>query len=404
VNHYFLLQLAEAADGKIQVPERLRVLRAGRNESKKGAVFFTSRSASAVMEAYGRRGGVECRVDYEHASHLPLEDQTNPAEQSAAAGFFQPEVDDSGNLWVVFTQWSAKGREKVEGGEFRYLSPTLRFVPLPEGEEAGLEVVEILSVALTNHPALEGAPALFSTAKEKPVKRMFQEYLSKCKMGRETLCEKMGLEADCSDDDLECAFQAKLLSSADPFAPPQTAPAPTPPPVVGMSADEFLVKVTGAKDPEAAKGQFAALFSSVGEIPKLRDENAHLRTEMQNMAAEARRAKRAAELDALAAAGRVTPAQRELAIALSDAEFKGFLAALPERSIVTPPAAPQPRERPAAGDEVALNADEEHAFRLLGHFGHPNFEATGVADPAVWAQHKKTFLAAGGWRATPISQ
>ncbi len=98
-------------------------------------------------------------IDYEHQS-LFCRDNGKPAP---AAGWFksvewrEAPADDGGGLWATDVSWTANARAALEAGEYRYLSPV--FSHDPQGR-----VQSLVSVALTNKPALDTLDPLVSRA------------------------------------------------------------------------------------------------------------------------------------------------------------------------------------------------------------------------------------------------
>lgn len=88
--------------------------------------------------------------DYEHQV-LRAQDNGKPAP---AAGWFQTlEVRDDG-IWATDIEWTPAARQMIEAGEYRYTSPLFAY-----STKTG-EVSNIVNVALTNTPALDGMAAL----------------------------------------------------------------------------------------------------------------------------------------------------------------------------------------------------------------------------------------------------
>lgn len=86
-------------------------------------------------------------IDYEHQS-LNADFNGQPAP---AAGWFRTmEYRPGSGLWATNIQWTDRAKTMIAAGEYRYISPVFRYLP-----NTG-EVLEILSVALTNNPALDG--------------------------------------------------------------------------------------------------------------------------------------------------------------------------------------------------------------------------------------------------------
>lgn len=85
-------------------------------------------------------------VDYEHQT-LYAETSGNPAP--AAAWFERLEWREGDGLYAVDVEWTARAAALIKGDEYRFLSPVFKF------DKTGV-VTELLMVAVTNNPAIDG--------------------------------------------------------------------------------------------------------------------------------------------------------------------------------------------------------------------------------------------------------
>jgi len=97
-------------------------------------------------------------IDYEHQS---LHAESNGQPTPAAAWFRALDWRDSG-LYATGIRWTHRARQMVAAREYRYISAVFHYLP-----DTG-EVLEIVSVALTNAPALDGLQALVAARKLTP--------------------------------------------------------------------------------------------------------------------------------------------------------------------------------------------------------------------------------------------
>lgn len=89
----------------------------------------------------------EMVIDYEHQT-INSEKNGQPAP---AAGWFSRMVWREGaGLFAVGVQWTAKAKAMIAAGEYRHISPVF-----PYSAVTG-EVLKIISLGLTNNPALPG--------------------------------------------------------------------------------------------------------------------------------------------------------------------------------------------------------------------------------------------------------
>lgn len=134
------------SDGAASPPAEFLLVRYGDNAFTKGdesgRFAFGEADADEVVADFAKRGkdGV---IDYEH--------QTLSGGEAPAAGWIKALVKTAEGL-VAKVDWTARAAERLKGREYRYHSPVLH---IRDGRPYRLH-----SVALTNHPALHGYPAL----------------------------------------------------------------------------------------------------------------------------------------------------------------------------------------------------------------------------------------------------
>jgi phage I-like protein len=93
-------------------------------------------------------------IDYEHQS---LRSAANGQPVPAAGWFKTFEWRESG-LWATGIDWTAEGKERIAEKEYRYISAVFTYYA-----DTG-EVLEIVSVALTNTPGIDGLDPLTQRA------------------------------------------------------------------------------------------------------------------------------------------------------------------------------------------------------------------------------------------------
>jgi len=97
-------------------------------------------------------------IDYEHQS---LRSEWNGQPVIAAGWFRNMEWRDGKGLYAVGVDWTDKAKGHIQTKEYRYISTVFFYY-----ERTG-EVIEVVSVALTNTPALDGLDALDMAALSK---------------------------------------------------------------------------------------------------------------------------------------------------------------------------------------------------------------------------------------------
>ncbi len=130
----------------IPVPEWIRLLPLGRVElSDDREGFETDAAALAGLVADFEARGVDLVVDYEH--------QSMTGDRAPAAGWIKELRAMTDGLWAR-VEWTDQAQTYLRSREYRYFSPVLRLEP------ATRRPVALLSVALTNTPAMRQVPPL----------------------------------------------------------------------------------------------------------------------------------------------------------------------------------------------------------------------------------------------------
>ena len=116
-----------------------------------------SEALKAITDDFKAKAGTEnfpgLLVDFDHFSM----DTDKPSE---AAGWISALRADAEGLWAK-VRWTSKGRESVEGGEYRLVSPVFPKPSLCEDlGENRIRPRQLQSVALTNEPNIKGARPL----------------------------------------------------------------------------------------------------------------------------------------------------------------------------------------------------------------------------------------------------
>lgn len=112
---------------------------------EEGAFEFAESDADAVIAEFTARSK-DLVIDYEH--------QSLTGEKAPAAGWIDSLYKSAEGLRAHVKYWTDEAAVFLANGEYRYFSPTLYFT------DDGTRVAAVHSVALTNHPALHGVPAL----------------------------------------------------------------------------------------------------------------------------------------------------------------------------------------------------------------------------------------------------
>jgi len=147
------LSLALSSDGGA-----VQLLPAGTFDAPRGALAgqgpwtLTVAAAAKVIAKVGRRIN-DMLIDYEHQSLLSAQN----GKPVPAAGWIKPNslrYDENSGLFAASVKWVEAAAASIAADEYRYISPVFSYDP-----STG-EVLDIINVALTNSPAIDGMEAV----------------------------------------------------------------------------------------------------------------------------------------------------------------------------------------------------------------------------------------------------
>lgn len=200
----------QAIDSAIQLfPTGAFKARDGRPFDVLSGHWFIDAAVAARLIARATTRLTDFVVDYEHQT---LNSAVN-GKPAPAAGWFTGaalEWREGFGLYAVPVDWTEKAIAYRQAKEYRYLSPVFSYSTVTG------EVLDLLHVALTNFPALDGmdslpalAAARFSMAD--PAVPSKEEHP---RVNKEALIELLGLSSDASEDDIQSALTG-LKADAD---------------------------------------------------------------------------------------------------------------------------------------------------------------------------------------------
>lgn len=105
---------------------------------------LTTEDAQALVKRWGQRKTLVV-VDYEHQTHL-----SDKNGQPAPAAGWVTGLELGVDGLYAYVEWTDRARAAIRAKEYQYISPVFSY-----DKDTGA-VLEIVSVALTNHPALDG--------------------------------------------------------------------------------------------------------------------------------------------------------------------------------------------------------------------------------------------------------
>ncbi|GAB6124320.1 phage protease [Humidesulfovibrio idahonensis] len=291
-------------------------------------------------------------VDYEHQLILA---KTN-GKPAPASGWVEAVAYVPGRGLFAAVSWTARAREHISSDEYRYISPVFRF-----DKDTGA-VLEILSVALTNNPALDGMDAvalaaLFpSTTTATATEDHMDELL-------ERLRWMLNLPITAGPEEIKAELDKlkTMLTEGDAAAASVDLLA------LLKGKDENIASLTSqVATPDPAK------FAPVAALASLQQANTELKAQVAQLAVGAQESKVDALVQAALADGRLTASLEPWARSLGakdEAALTAFLeSAAPVAALTTMQTASLPGGQPPAGGSstAALSTEEAYAADMCG--------------------------------------
>lgn len=149
----------------LQPGAQVRILPAGRflpgdGRPLRAPGWYLDAAIAARLVAAGAPSGSDYLIDYEHQS---LNASKNGLPTPAAGWFSSLEWREGDGLYMAGIRWTDTARDMIEAAEYRHVSPVFTF-----DSDTGA-VTRVVSVALTNMPALKGLADLARLSMVPPV-------------------------------------------------------------------------------------------------------------------------------------------------------------------------------------------------------------------------------------------
>ena len=131
-----------------------------------GPFRFDPQTFAEIVRNFRSTQNQHVQVDFEHASELHPE---NVATEGVPALAWVVDLDDRGDagLWGLFEWVDPRAVEYVRANQYRYVSPAVQFGAIDRvtGKPIG---ARLTSVALTNHPFLDGMAPVTASERKTP--------------------------------------------------------------------------------------------------------------------------------------------------------------------------------------------------------------------------------------------
>lgn len=302
---------------------------------------YSLTNADAVIAA-SKRAHVDLVIDRDHVADAYSFGKCNPA-----AGWIKELINQDGSI-VARVEWTPAAQKQLADKEYRYISPTFSF------NTETREVTRILRATLTNTPNFDmKAVASALTADGDDIFNQNQQENFRMKQLIIALASTLGLAAETADVDVVKAATKKLTDLQTEMASIRSA----------LKLDEKAdsKQVLDVATSLTTKSQADPDPSKFVPITALTELSGQLKKVQDSLAAD----KASAEVDSAMKAGKITPAQKDWALAYASQnpeEFKKYVASAP---VITGAVLDAGKPVYKAG-EVSLSPDDIALCSMMG--------------------------------------
>ena len=289
------------------VPEVIRVLPKGHVSSTKGDFEVDDRDIAGIIRQFKARR-LDLVIDYEH--------QTLSDVQAPAAGWIK-DLYPGEDALMARVEWTKKGREYIANKEYRYLSPVVLV------KKADQHAAVFHSAALTNTPAITGMFAIINSD------ALSIEEEEEPRMELSALIELLGLEEGTAEEDVLKRIKELTQQAAEEGQGGQEGKEGPAKEGTQLVANKTVLDLLGLPENARTEDVTARIMAFKAGDSVLQQRVAELEKQAASQKAE--------ELVGLALKdGKLSPAQKEWAVAYALSDPKGFAAFVEKAPVVVP--------------------------------------------------------------------
>ena len=289
------------------VPEVIRVLPKGHVSSTKGDFEVDDRDIAGIIRQFKARR-LDLVIDYEH--------QTLSDVQAPAAGWIK-DLYPGEDALMARVEWTPKGREYIANKEYRYLSPVVLV------KKADQHAAVFHSAALTNTPAITGMFAIINSD------ALSIEEEEDPRMELSALIELLGLEEGTAEEDVLKRIKELTQQAAEEGQGGQEGKEGPAKEGTQLVANKTVLDLLGLPEDARTEDVTARIMAFKAGDSALQRRVAELEKQAASQKAE--------ELVGLAMKdGKLSPAQKEWAVAYALSDPKGFAKFVEKAPVVVP--------------------------------------------------------------------
>ena len=289
------------------VPEVIRVLPKGHVSSTKGDFEVDDRDIAGIIRQFKARR-LDLVIDYEH--------QTLSDVQAPAAGWIK-DLYPGEDALMARVEWTQKGREYIANKEYRYLSPVVLV------KNADQHAAVFHSAALTNTPAITGMFAIINSD------ALSIEEEEEPRMELSALIELLGLEEGTAEEDVLKRIKELTQQAAEEGQGGQEGKEGPAKEGTQLVANKTVLDLLGLPEDARTEDVTARIMAFKAGDSVLQRRVAELEKQAASQKAE--------ELVGLAMKdGKLSPAQKEWAVAYALSDPKGFAKFVEKAPVVVP--------------------------------------------------------------------
>ena len=288
-------------------PEVIRVLPKGHVSSTKGDFEVDDRDIAGIIRQFKARR-LDLVIDYEH--------QTLSDVQAPAAGWIK-DLYPGEDALMARVEWTKKGREYIANKEYRYLSPVVLV------KKADQHAAVFHSAALTNTPAITGMFAIINSD------ALSIEEEEEPRMELSALIELLGLEEGTAEEDVLKRIKELTQQAAEEGQGGQEGKEGPAKEGTQLVANKTVLDLLGLPEDARTEDVTARIMAFKAGDSALQRRVAELEKQAASQKAE--------ELVGLAMKdGKLSPAQKEWAVAYALSDPKGFAKFVEKAPVVVP--------------------------------------------------------------------